>query len=63
MKFEADFRRFKMPKALSGDFSSTPVREDENQGNYETGRVTMSISGIELNRKIDDKVFTEALGL
>jgi outer membrane lipoprotein-sorting protein len=63
MKFEADFRRFKMPKALSGDFSSTPVREDENQGKYETGRVTMSISALELNRKIDDKVFTESLGL
>ena len=62
MMFEADFRRFKMPKAISGDFNSTPVRDKENQGNYETGRVTMTISQLELNRKISDSVFSNTIG-
>jgi len=60
MEFMADFRRFKMPKAISGDFSSTPVREDEAQGKYETGKVKMVISNVELNRKVDDSVFTDS---
>jgi hypothetical protein len=49
-----------MPKAISGDFSSTPVREDEAQGKYETGKVKMVITNVELNRKVDDSVFTDA---
>ena len=61
MEFKADFKRFKMPKAISGDFSSKPVREDENsdKGNYETGRVKMTISNLELNRKVDDSEFED----
>lgn len=59
MEFEADFKRFKMPKAISGDFSSTPVREEEGQSKYETGRVLMTISNLELNRKIDDAEFED----
>jgi hypothetical protein len=59
MEFEADFKRFKMPKAISGDFSSTPVREEEGQSKYETGRVLMTISNLELNRKIDDSEFID----
>lgn len=57
MEFKADFKRFKMPKAISGDFNSTPVREEEGQSKYETGRVMMTISNLELNRKIDDAEF------
>lgn len=58
MEFKADFKRFKMPKAISGDFSSKSTPEDEkDQGKYETGRVLMTISNLELNRKIDDKEF------
>lgn len=60
MEFEADFKRFKMPKAISGDFNSKPVREEENQSKYETGRVKMTISNLELNRKIDDTEFAES---
>lgn len=60
MEFEADFKRFKMPKAISGDFNSKPVREDENQSKYETGRVKMTISNLELNRKIADDEFAES---
>jgi hypothetical protein len=57
MEFKADFKRFKMPKAISGDFSSKSVKEDENQSKYETGRVRMTISNLELNRKLDDSEF------
>jgi outer membrane lipoprotein-sorting protein len=57
MEFKADFKRFKMPKAISGDFSSTPVREEEGQSKYETGKVLMTISNLELNRKISDSEF------
>jgi hypothetical protein len=57
MEFKADFKRFKMPKAISGDFSSTPVREEEGQSKYETGRVKMTISNLELNRTVDDSEF------
>ena len=60
MEFEADFKRFKMPKAISGDFSSKPVREEEGQSKYETGRVKMTISNLELNRKIADDEFAES---
>ena len=63
MRFEADFRRFKMPKAISGDFSSRPVRDEEESGNYETGRVTMLISDLELNRKVDDSLFIDSEGI
>jgi outer membrane lipoprotein-sorting protein len=57
MEFKADFKRFKMPKAISGDFNSTPVREEEGQSKYETGRVLMTISNVVLNQKIDDAEF------
>lgn len=59
MEFEADFKRFKMPKAISGDFNSKPVREEEGQSKYETGRVLMTISNLELNKKISDDEFNE----
>ncbi|MBI1285989.1 MAG: hypothetical protein GC178_00235 [Flavobacteriales bacterium] len=59
MEFEADFKRFKMPKAISGDFSSKPVREEEGQSKYETGHVLMTISNLELNKKIDDAEFED----
>jgi hypothetical protein len=59
MEFEADFRRFKMPKAISGDFSSKPVRNGEKSRGYETGKVTILISDLELNKKIDDSIFSE----
>lgn len=59
MEFEADFKRFKMPKAISGDFNSKPVREEEGQSKYETGRVLMTISNLELNKKISDEEFNE----
>jgi len=57
MEFKADFKRFKMPKAISGDFSSAPVREEKGQSKYETGRVLMTISNLELNRKVEDSEF------
>ena len=57
MEFKADFKRFKMPKAISGDFSSKSAEQDENQSKYETGRVTMTVSNLELNRKISDSEF------
>lgn len=57
MEFKADFKRFKMPKAISGDFSSKSAPEDENQSKYETGRVKMTVSNLELNRKVDDSEF------
>ena len=57
MEFKADFKRFKMPKAISGDFNSTPVREEEGQSKYETGRVLMTISNLEINGKIADSEF------
>ena len=57
MEFKADFKRFKMPKAISGDFNSTPVREEEGQSKYETGRVLMTISNLEINGKIADDEF------
>lgn len=57
MEFTADFKRFKMPKAISGDFSSTPVREEEGQSKYETGRVLMTISDLKINGKIADDEF------
>lgn len=64
MTFEADFRRFKMPKAVSGDFNSKPVREEDDQmGGYETGKVVMKISDLELNRKIDDSIFSNMEGI
>lgn len=59
MEFRADFKRFKMPKAISGDFNSTPVREEEGQSKYETGRVLMSISNLEINGKIADEEFVD----
>jgi hypothetical protein len=61
MEFKADFKRFKMPKVISGDFSSKPAREEENgsKDNYETGRVKMTISNLELNRKVDDSEFID----
>ena len=59
MEFKADFKRFKMPKAISGDFNSKPVREEEGQSKYETGRVKMTISNLELNRKVDDSEFVD----
>lgn len=59
MEFKADFKRFKMPKAISGDFSSKSAVQDENQSKYETGRVTMTVSNLELNRKISDSEFNE----
>ena len=58
MEFKADFKRFKMPKAISGDFSSKSAPENaEDPGKYETGKVLMTISNLELNRKIDDNEF------
>lgn len=58
MEFKADFKRFKMPKAISGDFSSKSTPEDEkDQSKYETGRVLMTVSNLELNRKVDDNEF------
>ncbi|MCB9185545.1 MAG: hypothetical protein H6601_02225 [Flavobacteriales bacterium] len=59
MEFKADFKRFKMPKAISGDFNSTPVREEEGQSKYETGRVLMTISNLDINGKIADAEFEE----
>jgi len=59
MEFKADFKRFKMPKAISGDFNSTPVREEEGQSKYETGRVLMTISNLQVNCKISDAEFVE----
>ena len=60
MEFQADFKRFKMPKAISGDFNSKPVREGEGQSKYETGKVVMSISNLELNKKVSDEEFSDA---
>ena len=58
MEFRADFKRFKMPKAISGDFGSKSAPEDEkDKSKYETGRVMMTVSNLELNRKIDDNEF------
>lgn len=65
VRFQADFRKFKMPKAISGDFSaSVPAEDDENgnSDNYETGNVTMRLTDLELNRKIDDRVFEDDEG-
>jgi hypothetical protein len=59
MEFKADFKRFKMPKAISGDFSSTPVREEEGQSKYETGRVLMTISNLEINGEVADTEFAD----
>lgn len=59
MEFKADFKRFKMPKAISGDFNSTPVREEEGQSKYETGRVLMTISNLRINGKIADDEFVD----
>lgn len=58
MEFTADFKRFKMPKAISGDFSSSSTPEDdEDKSKYETGRVLMTISDLKLNGKIADNEF------
>jgi hypothetical protein len=57
LEFQADFKRFKMPKAISGDFNSTPVREKEGQSKYETGRVLMTISNLQINGKVGDDEF------
>ena len=60
MEFQADFKRFKLPKAISGDFNSKPVREGEGQSKYETGTLVMTISNLELNKKVGDEEFSDA---
>jgi hypothetical protein len=60
--FEADFRKFKMPKALSGDIGGAtekPTKQAANNG-FETGRIRMTLTNVELNRKLDDAIFKEA---
>jgi|GEM_PF-756133 len=59
--FEADFRKFKMPKALSGDIGGATEKEpkkDENSS-FETGRIRMTLTEVELNKKLDDALFKE----
>lgn len=60
--FEADFKKFRMPKAITGDFNSKPVAATEGQ-KYETGRIRMTLSGMQMNKKLDDSVFIETDGL
>ena len=59
MEFKADFKRFKMPKVITGDFNSKPVRQEEGQSKYESGRVKMTISNLELNRKVKEAEFVD----
>ncbi|MFT6211385.1 MAG: hypothetical protein ACJATE_002020 [Bacteroidia bacterium] len=65
MEFKADFKRFKMPKVITGDFNSKPAREEEeeeeeeSQSKYESGRVKMTISNLELNRKVKETEFID----
>lgn len=58
--FEADFRKFKMPKALSGDIGgATEKPAKDANGGFETGRILMTLTNVELNRKLDDTIFKE----
>lgn len=59
MEFKADFKRFKMPKVITGDFNSKPGWQEEGQSKYESGRVKMTISNLELNRKVKETEFVD----
>ena len=59
--FEADFRKFKMPKALSGDIGGAtekPTEKDTKNG-FETGKIIMTLTEVEMNKKLSDSVFTD----
>ncbi len=58
--FEGDFRKFKMPKALTGDIGGKTEKPVKGESNFQTGRIRITFSQVELNRKIDDSVFVDA---
>jgi len=57
--FEADFKKFRMPKAITGDFNSKPVAAADGQ-KYETGRIRMTLSAMEMNKRLDDSLFKDS---
>jgi len=57
--FEGDFRKFKMPKALTGDLGGKTEKPEKGDSGFETGRIRMTLTEVELNRKIDDSVFED----
>ena len=58
IEFEADFKKFRLPKAITGDMNAKTVTKEDGQ-KYETGRIRMSLSQVELNKKLDDGLFKD----
>jgi outer membrane lipoprotein-sorting protein len=61
--FEGDFRKFKMPKALTGDIGGKTEKPAKDAKGFETGSIRMTLTEVELNRKISDSVFEDAQAL